>query len=154
MAKEIERKFMVDLLKWKPGTQVTSIVQGYLLALPHKVIRVRIANNDAFLTIKGSMQGITRDEFEYAIPLPDAKQLLTLCEYNLVEKLRYIEYVEGKKWEIDVFKGKNMGLVIAEIELDSEEETIEKPHWILDEVSVEEKYFNFNLAKYPFLEWS
>jgi adenylate cyclase len=124
-----------------------------LVILPDKVIRIRIAGLKAFLTIKGNSQGITRDEFEYSIPVDDANELLKMCGGLQVIKTRYIQYIHGKKWEIDVFHDKNEGLIIAEIELESENETIELPEWIIFEVSDDERYFNFNLALKPFSVW-
>ena len=153
MAKEIERKFLIDTEKWGwKGTPVT-MIQAYLAVLPDKVVRVRIAGDYAFLTIKGNRHGISRDEFEYSIPLNDALELLKICEYNPVEKTRYTFDFAGKKWEIDVFHGKNSGLIVAEVELQSASEEIILPGWIMKEVSDEEKYYNFNLAMHPFSEW-
>jgi CYTH domain-containing protein len=129
------------------------MVQVYLVILPDKVVRVRIADDKAFLTIKGNLKGITRDEFEYPIPVDDAKELLKMGGEYRVEKTRYIQEIDGKKWEIDVFHGKNSGLVVAEIELRSESEKIELPEWIIREVSSDERYFNFNLATKPYTTW-
>jgi adenylate cyclase len=153
MAKEIERKYLIDVEKWgRKGTPV-EIIQAYLVKLPDKVVRVRIAGERAFITIKGNLQGITRDEFEYSIPVSDAKELLKFCGEFRVEKTRYVQEINGKKWEIDVFHGKNSGLIVAEIELNSESETIELPEWIICEVSSDERYFNFNLATKPYQTW-
>ena len=153
MAKEIERKYLIDDKKWGwKGTPV-EIVQAYLVILPDKIVRVRIAGGKAYLTIKGNTKGIIRDEFEYSIPVDDARELLTMCSDYKVEKTRYILDIKGSVWEIDVFHDKNEGLIVAEIELDSEHKVIELPEWAIQEVSTDEKYFNFNLAIHPFSEW-
>jgi len=153
MAKEIERKYLIDVEKWGMQGTPIAMVQAYLVVLPDKTVRIRRAGEKAFITIKGNRQGITRDEFEYSIPVVDAIELLKLCGDFSVEKTRYIQEVNGKKWEIDVFHGKNEGLIVAEIELHSEEESIKLPEWIIREVSLEEKYFNFNLATKPYSTW-
>jgi adenylate cyclase len=153
MAKEIERKFLIDSEMWgKKGTPI-EIVQAYLVILSDLVVRVRIIGDKAFLTIKGNSQGITRDEFEYPIPINDALVLLEMSGKSRVEKTRYIQQINGKKWEVDVFKGNNSGLIIAEIELDSESEKVEIPEWATEEVSNDLRYFNFNLAQKPFSSW-
>lgn len=153
MAKEIERKFLVDLKKWDQKGIAIKMEQGYLAIEDKKVVRVRIADNNAYLTIKGNLKGITRDEFEYDIPLNDAKQMMKMCIGNTVQKTRYVEKIDGKVWEVDVFEGINEGLVVAEIELNSEEELFTKPAWILDEVSSDVRYYNFNLSHTPFSKW-
>lgn len=153
MAKEIERKFLIDVEKWGMQGSPVEMVQAYLVILPDKIIRIRRAGEKAYLTIKGNTQGITRDEFEYSIPVDDAIELLKMCGDYRVEKTRYIHELNGKKWEIDVFHGKNEGLIVAEIELHSEDEMIELPEWIIREVSLEEKYYNFNLATKPYSTW-
>jgi adenylate cyclase len=153
MAKEIERKYLIDAEKWGMQGSPVAIVQAYLVILPDKTVRIRKAGEKAFITIKGNKKGITRDEFEYSVPLDDATELLKMCGEFQVEKTRYIQELYGKKWEIDVFHGKNEGLIVAEIELHSEEELIKLPEWVIREVSTEEKYFNFNLATKPFSTW-
>lgn len=153
MAKEIERKFLVDLAKWKRYGETVKMEQVYLSIENNKVVRVRIANQKAFLTIKGNLEGITRDEFEYEIPLDDAKQMMKMRVGYPIRKTRYIEEIGGKIWEVDVFEDENKGLVVAEIELNSEDETFEKPIWALNEVSTDERYFNFNLCHTPFSKW-
>jgi len=153
MAKEIERKFLIDVEKWgRRGTPV-EMVQAYLAILPDKIVRIRISGEKAHLTIKGNTQGITRDEYEYQIPIEDAYELLKMgCDYR-VEKTRYIQFINKKKWEIDVFHGANEGLTVAEIELEDENEMVELPEWISCEVSTDERYYNFNLATKPFSSW-
>jgi len=153
MAKEIERKFLIDQNKWNWEGTTYEIVQAYLVILHDKIVRVRIAGKNAFLTIKGKLNGITRDEFEYPIPIEDARELMILCEYNKIEKIRYIQIINDKKWEIDVFNGKNKGLIVAEIELESEDEEIIYPEWIVKEISDDDRYYNFNLAMIPFSKW-
>lgn len=153
MAKEIERKFLVDVDKWNKTGVAVKMQQGYLSVQDKKTVRVRIAGNHAYLTIKGNLNGITRDEFEYEIPVRDASQLMTMCIGNTVEKTRYVEEFEGKVWEVDVFEGANIGLVVAEIELESEIEVFVKPHWVLNEVSTDGRYFNFNLSQMPYSKW-
>lgn len=153
MAKEIERKFLVDSNKWnKTGNQI-KMQQAYLLIENDKVIRVRIANTKAFLTIKGNLEGITRDEFEYEIPLDDARSLLSMRVGATVSKTRYVETINGKVWETDVFEGENQGLIVAEIELNDENEQFIKPDWATDEVSTDVRYYNFNLSQNPFSGW-
>lgn len=154
MAKEIERKYIVNKNKWpKTGKQV-KIKQAYLLTAPNIVVRVRINDNSAFLTIKGKPQGISRDEFEYEIPINDAIQLMEMRTGAIVSKTRYIEYIDNKKWEIDVFDDENQGLIIAEIELENENETFKLPPWITHEVSTDKRYFNFNLSTNPYTKWN
>ncbi len=154
MGKEVERKFLVDLAAWKPLDAGTYYKQGYLNSQKERVVRVRIAGTRAMLTIKGPNKGITRSEFEYPIPVDDAAILLdSLCEQPVIEKHRHKEVHGGKTWEIDVFHGENEGLVVAEIELGSEDESFEKPTFIAAEVSSDPRYFNSNLLKNPYSSW-
>lgn len=153
MAKEIERKFVIDPEKWDwKGTPI-GMTQAYLAIMDDKIVRIRIAGENAFITIKGNLKGITRNEYEYAIPVEDAREMLTMCQYTPVEKTRYITELEGKIWEIDVFHGSNKGLFVAEIELEYEDEEFKLPDWIIEEVSVDERYYNFNLAINPWSTW-
>lgn len=148
--KEIERKFLVDLKKINlKSLKKEKIIQGYLSTDP--VIRVRIKNNKAFLTIKGPGQ-ISRLELEYSIPIKDAKKLLKLTNIK-VEKTRYLYPFEGKTWEIDIFLGANKGLAMAEIELKSIKEKFKKPDFVLKEVSLENKFSNAQLALNPYSQW-
>lgn len=146
---EIERKFLVDLHKWevleKPTPQV--IKQGYISTDVEKTVRVRTKNNLAFLTIKGKTEGISRAEFEYEIPLIDAEILLSDFCSKVLYKNRYEIVHAEKMWEIDVFEGKLAPLVLAEIELNSEDELFELPPWIGEEVSHDVNYYNSNLIK-------
>lgn len=154
MAHEIERKFLVDVAAWKPVDAGTLFRQGYLSSHKERVVRVRIEGTAAKLTIKGATQGVTRVELEYPIPLGDAELMLaTLCEQPLIEKTRHTELHGGKLWEIDVFHGDNDGLVMAELELASEDETYETPAWVLREVSDDPRYYNSNLISAPYKSW-
>ncbi len=150
---EIERKFIVDTAKWQPTAKGEKIVQGYLSADKKRSIRVRIKGNEAFITIKGESKGIVRTELEYPIPFSDAPVLLEMCVDHPVEKTRYFERHFDKLWEIDVFEGVNRGLVVAEVELESEEEEIQIPDWVKEEVSHDARYFNACLAQHPFKDW-
>lgn len=155
MALEIERKFLVDKALWddvkKPEPK--EIRQGYIFSNPQKAVRVRIASNKAFLTIKGSISATTRLEYEYEIPVDEAVQMLDTLSESEIAKKRYEIELEGKTWEVDVFEKLNQGLIVAEIELSSEEEEFAKPIWAREEVTKEKKYLNTNLAEFPFCQW-
>lgn len=153
MALEIERKFLVDTTKWKPTDRGTLLCQAYLSIDPNPTVRVRIAGNKAFLTIKGRSQSIARPEFEYEIPVDEAQELMKLAISSPVEKIRHRVNFESLIWEIDVFSEKNKGLVIAEIELESENQEFARPDWILEEVSGDRRYYNSYLSEHPFVEW-
>ncbi|MGE5201845.1 MAG: CYTH domain-containing protein [Acidobacteriota bacterium] len=154
MTEEIERKFLVDTAEWRPGAAGTLYRQGYLSSVKERVVRVRIAGERGFLTVKGITSGISRLEFEYPIPLADAKAMLDgLCERPLIEKTRHREVFAGRTWEIDVFHGDNDGLVVAEVEIASPEEKVELPRWAVAEVSSDPRYFNSNLAANPYKNW-
>ena len=153
MAIEIERKFLVNPTKWIPSNQGTNIIQAYLGVAPNPTVRVRIAGDKAFLTIKGRSETISRPEFEYEIPVDDAQQMLKLAISNPVEKKRYEVMFENFRWEVDVFSGKNSGLIMAEIELESEFQEFMTPDWLLDEVSADSRYYNSYLSGRPFSEW-
>ncbi len=155
MAKEIERKFLVKRDAWVPRDAGTHFKQGYLNSQKERVVRVRIEGNKAKLTIKGITTGVTRSEFEYPLPIEDAAILLDqLCEPPLIDKHRHVEEHGGHTWEIDVFHGDNEGLVIAEVELQSEDEKIVLPPWAGAEVSGDPRYFNSNLLKNPYRTWA
>lgn len=155
MGKEVERKFVVDVQTWKPQAPGVHFKQGYLNSAKERVVRVRIEGDLAKLTIKGQNVGVSRSEFEYSIPVDDAGALLDhLCEQPLIDKHRHKEVHGGKLWEIDVFHGENEGLVVAEIELQSEDEAFEAPQWAVREVSSDPRYFNSNLLKHPFKSWT
>jgi len=154
MAFEIERKFLTANEGWRDQvTSTTSLWQGYLNSEKARTVRVRIAGEKGYLTIKGPSVGIVRKEFEYEIPLADARELMTLCEQPIIEKTRYLVAQNGHVWEVDVFAGANEGLVVAELELDSEAETFVRPDWLGEEVSDDARYFNSSLIKLPFGEW-
>lgn len=144
---EIERKFLVDKVLWalqaKPGGQ--KIIQAYLLNSPEKTIRVRTKGTKGFLTIKGPTVGISRAEYEYEIPVQEAEELIQQFAVKYIEKTRYEITVGNHVWEIDEFGGKLAGLMLAEIELATEDEQFERPEWITVEVSEDVNYFNSNL---------
>lgn len=150
---EIERKFLVDTNKWSPLGKGVVIKQGYISDDPVRSVRVRIAGEKSFLTIKGKSTGISRTEFEYEIPLEDAEFLMTLVLNKTVQKTRYKEFVQGHNWEIDVFEGQNTGLVVGEIELESESQKFILPKWAGTEVSGDKRYFNLYLSKKPYNTW-
>jgi adenylate cyclase len=153
MAVEIEHKYLIDLALWQPKDAGVLFRQGYLTT-GGRVVRVRIAGDQGILTIKGPAKGLSRLEFEYAIPLADAAEMLdALAQQPLIEKTRYTEIIDGKAWEIDVFHGDNDGLVIAEIEVAAEDETVVLPPWIVTEVSHDQRYFNSNLIANPYRNW-
>ena len=117
-------------------------------------VRVRIEGDKAFLNIKSATLGVRRQEYEYPIPVDEARELLeTLCEQPLVEKTRYRVNHDGLEWEIDVFEGKNEGLIVAEVELEAEEQKISLPSWCGQEVSEDARYYNVNLGKHPYTDW-
>lgn len=154
MGKEIERKFLVVNDTWRAGVKGVPCRQGYLYAGPKGALRVRIAGEDAFLTVKGKTEGITRDEYEYSIPLADAKALLdTIIEGHLIEKTRYIVRYGGHTWEVDEFSGVNQGLIVAEVELSGETEALDIPDWAGEEVSHDPQYTNASLSRKPFTTW-
>lgn len=154
MSVEIERKFLVHGEHWKTLGQGVLLRQGYLSSDPERVVRVRIEGDAATLTIKGRSVGATRGEWEYPIPLEDAQVFLDrLCERPVIEKKRYRIPFEGNTWEVDEFFGENAGLVIAEIELNSEAQTFAKPEWIGEEVTHDMRYFNSNLLRNPYSNW-
>ena len=151
---EIERKFLVKGDGWKAAADAgLACRQGYLAAEPEKTVRVRIIGEQAFLTIKGATSGISRSEFEYGIPVDDAEALLALCGGAVVEKTRYFIEHAGMVWELDVFSAANEGLVMAEIELEAEDQSFELPDWAGQEVSGDSRYYNAYLARHPFTTW-
>lgn len=155
MGIEIERKFLVNHDQWeqleKPVGEFYR--QGYLLTDPQKTIRVRQTSDKGFLTIKGISVGATRAEYEYEIPFEEAKELLDQFAVAELSKVRYKIAIENHIWEVDVFSGKNQGLIVAEIELESENEKFVLPTWIDREVTGEEKYYNSNLVTKPYKDW-
>jgi len=154
MGVEIERKFLLQGDAWRGLGQAVLLRQGYLSSARERVVRVRIEGEQAMLTIKGANVGATRGEWEYPIPLADAVELLDgLCEQPLIEKVRHRIEHAGMVWEVDEFLGANAGLVVAEIELASEDQPFEKPEWIGVEVSGDARYYNANLIRHPFSQW-
>ena len=155
MAVEIERKFLVRGDSWRGQAESeTHIMQGYLANTPEMTLRVRVKGEQAFLTLKGTSQGISRLEFEYPIPVADAQDMLrALAVSPPIDKVRYQVRVGDHVWELDVFAGENAGLVMAEIELAAEDERFEKPEWAGEEVSNEARYYNVNLARHPYTRW-
>jgi CYTH domain-containing protein len=155
MPLEIERKFLINKAIWEKleKPQGYFMRQGYISTDPSKTIRVRLTDEKAFLTIKGQSVGAVRAEFEYEIPQSDAKQLLDNFAESELSKTRYKINFDAKTWEVDEFYGDNEGLIVAEIELDSEDESFEKPIWITDDVTDDKRYFNSNLTKNPYKNW-
>jgi adenylate cyclase len=153
MGTEIERKFLVTGDGWKASGQPQRMTQGYLCRDAARTVRVRLAGDQAFLTVKGTSVGATRAEFEYPGPVVDAKQLLALCDGPLIDKTRYTLTHAGMVWEVDEFHGDNAGLVVAEIELTSEDQAFEPPQWLGREVTDDRRYFNSSLAVQPYSSW-
>lgn len=154
MAVEIERKFLVDDSQLPTLQGGVELCQGYIAETGEVAVRVRLAAERAWLTIKGSGNGLSRPEFEYAIPRLDAEAMLDqLAGGSLVRKTRYRLPHGGMIWEVDVFAAANTGLVIAEIELNSEQQAFERPVWATREVTDDPRYLNVNLARHPFEQW-
>ena len=154
MGIEIEKKFLLTGKEWKQLATGTAYRQGYLNSVKERTVRVRTINDQGFLTIKGVSVGATRLEYEYEIPLEDANALLDeLCEKPLIEKNRYKVNFNGFTWEIDEFFGENDGLIVAEIELESEDQAFDKPDWVGEEVTGDSRYFNSNLINNPYSKW-
>lgn len=155
MGLEIERKFLVINDAWREQVEKsTAYHQGYIVGAKKASVRVRIQGNEANLNIKGATLTVSRAEFEYPIPLDEAKELLdTLCDKPQIEKTRHLVTQGEHCWEIDEFHGDNQGLIVAEIELKDENEPFEKPLWLGEEVSEDERYYNVKLTKYPYKDW-
>ena len=149
MTLEIERKFTVNIEKWaeviKP--QPISIAQSYLSSSPECTVRVRLKGEKAYLTIKGKTNGISRSEFEYEVPVDEATEMMNTLSSKTLSKKRYEINVRNHLWEVDVFEGKLAGLIIAEIELTSEDEVFELPEWVIEDVSHDAQYYNSNLIE-------
>lgn len=156
---EIERKFLVNVNHQLPYTNELRITQGYLSHDPNRTVRVRVTEmtgfSAAYVTIKGktSDNGLSRSEWEYAVPVKDAKDMLKLCT-GVIDKHRYLVPHEGHTWEVDVFHGDNEGLVIAELELRYEKEPFKLPPWVTEEVTGDLKYYNSNLGSNPYKNWA
>ena len=153
---EIERKFLVKSNDFKSQAFIQNrIAQGYLNSNPERTVRVRIKGEKGFLTIKGKGNegGMTRFEWEKEIPVEEALLLLNLCEGGKIDKIRFEIKVENHTFEVDEFFGENEGLIIAEIELSSENESFEKPNWLGEEVTNDERYYNAYLSRNPYKNW-
>lgn len=165
MGKEIEHKYLVTSSAFKALAQPVYYRQGYIPTLNGMTVRVRIAGTQGYLTFKDHAVGITRHEFEYPIPAAEAEQLLTLmCDKPQIEKQRYVIPIDGGQlpdgtpvtglhWEVDVFMGDNEGLVVAEIEVPTEDTQFPLPDWIGQEVTGDRRYYNNSLCKHPFKAW-
>jgi len=155
MAIEIERKFLLKNASWKEyADEGTAYTQGYLITSQQASVRVRIQGQKAYLNIKSATIDITRQEYEYEIPLNEATEMLeNLCQKPLINKIRYRVRNEPHVWEIDVFADDNSGLIVAEIELSAVNEYFEKPDWLGLEVSDDAAYYNVNLVKFPYKDW-
>ncbi|SDW19291.1 CYTH domain-containing protein [Flavobacterium degerlachei] len=153
---EIERKFLVKNDTFKAAAfKQNRIAQGYLSSVPERTVRVRIKADKGYLTIKGitNETGMSRFEWEKEIPADEAKSLLLLCEKGVIDKTRYEVKIGKHTYEVDEFYGENEGLIIAEIELQSETETFEQPNWLGQEVTNDKRYFNSNLCTNPYKKW-
>ncbi len=154
MGREIERKFLLSENICVERDDGVDYVQGYIPGTEKCVVRVRIMGDEAVLTVKSLLEGITRLEYEYSIPVDDAAEMLELvCEKPLIEKTRYKILYAGNEWDVDYFHGVNNGLLLAEVELSSEDEVVELPPWVGEEVTDDMRYLNVNLSENPFLSW-
>jgi adenylate cyclase len=153
MALEIERKFLVKEGTWRIE-RGTTYRQGYLSSVKERTVRVRIIDIKGYLTVKGISRGAVRVEYEYEIPIAEAVAMLNdLCEKPIIEKMRFKIEFKGLVWEVDEFFGENQGLIVAEVELESEDQTFTKPEWVGEEVTSDPKYFNANLIHHPYSKW-
>ncbi len=153
MPLEIERKFLVNSDRYKIGAQPVDIMQAYLTIQNHLAIRVRIEGRNASLAIKSKVSERVNREYEYSIPLDEAQSMMKLSEHSVITKTRYLVDFKRHTWEVDEFHGDNEGLVVAEIELDDENEIFEKPDWLDDEVTADYRYLNSNLSKLSYKAW-
>lgn len=165
MGKEIERKFLVKSTSYRSLSQGTYYRQGYIPTLNGMTVRARIAGDKGYLTLKDHAIGLTRHEFEYEVPLDEARQILELmCDKPQIEKHRYVisagigtlangDIVDGLHWEVDEFHGDNEGLIVAEIEVPEEDCSFELPEWIDKEVTGDHRYYNSHLSKFPYSKW-
>lgn len=154
MAVEIERKFLIKNDSWRQLSKGKTYRQGYLSSDKERTVRVRTAGDKGYLTIKGITIGATRVEYEYEIPLGDAISMLDeLCIYPLIEKTRYEIRSDGLVWEVDEFEGANQGLIIAEVELETEDQVFTAPDWVGEQVTGDPRYYNVNLIENPFTTW-
>jgi CYTH domain-containing protein len=154
MAMEVERKFLVINDKFKNDSEAILLRQGYLCIDSERTVRVRRYNEKGFITIKSKTESCSREEFEYSIPVQDANRMLdNLCIKPIIEKVRYFLTYKGNKWIVDEFLGVNKGLVVAEIELENEQQTFERPDWIGTEITADIRYFNSRLTEKPYQGW-
>lgn len=154
MAQEIERKFLVRGNAWRAGARGERFRQGYLSSTRERTVRVRLRGTSATLTVKGPPTGLTRAEFEYPIPVADAEAMLdSLCERPLIDKVRWFVDYAGRRWEVDEFEGDNVGLVVAEVELEREDDSLELPPWVGQEVTHDPRYQNASLIRHPYSRW-
>lgn len=163
MAVEIERKFLVNHEPWQHFLchaaahllSRTHYRQGYVTSSPEKTVRVRIAGDRGYLTLKGSTEGYSRAEFEYEIPIADAEAMLNqLCDPPFIDKVRHRVQWMDLVWEVDEFSGDNQGLIVAEVELQDPQQTVDLPPWVAEEVSHDYRYYNAYLAQHPFSAWA
>ena len=155
MGTEIERKYTLKNDDWrKEIIRSERMVQGYLAGNERTSVRIRVTGEKANLNIKSATLGIFRQEYEYDLPLADAEKMLDdLCEKPVIDKIRHYISHDGKTWEIDEFSGENEGLIVAEVELESENETFNLPAWVKEEVSHDPRYYNVILVKQPYKNW-
>lgn len=156
MAREIERKFLLKNDQWRQSiVRSRQFIQGYLVGSTQASVRVRIEGDYAFINIKSATLGVTRDEYEYEIPMDDAREMLeNLCDKPLIAKIRHEVIFADKTWEIDEFQRENAGLIVAEIELSSVDEVFALPAWAGNEVSDDPRYYNVCLVTQPYSTWS
>ena len=154
MPQEIERKFLLKNDSWRVEGSGTLYRQGYLSTVSERTVRIRLINDQGFLTIKGIPVGARRAEYEYEIPAGEASEMLdNLCEHPLIEKTRYRVEYQDLVWEIDEFKGDNAGLNIAEVELEDENQAVHMPDWVGEEVTGDPRYYSANLTANPYSQW-
>lgn len=154
MALEIERKFLVTSDDYRHLAAPVKYMQGYICIERDRLVRVRIAGETAYIGVKIKISNLVRKEYEYKIPIADAEEMLRdSCKIGCIEKERYTFPHEGNIWEVDVFHGDNEGLVVAEIEIPNEDTEFEKPSWVGEEVTFDDRYLNANLAKNPYSKW-
>ncbi len=155
MGKEIERKYLVHNIDFLQGRKGEKLVQAYLANTDRCVVRVRIKTESAYLTIKSNVSGMTRDEYEYPIPVKEAASMIASFGIQpTISKTRYIVPYAGNQWEVDVFDGDNQGLVVAEIELRSESQAFSLPEWVAEEVTADRRYYNAALVSDPYVTWA
>jgi len=154
MPQEIERKFLLKNDTWRQAAEGVRYRQGYLCTEKERTVRVRTAGDTGYLTIKGESVGATRSEYEYTIPRADADEMLDrLCLRPIIEKVRYKIPFAGLTWEVDEFEGENAGLLLAEVELESEDQAVELPEWAGEEVTGDPRYYNASLITHPYSHW-